>query len=103
MRMDRVKTTAVLTLVACSSLIGLVSGYQVSSTTDAPRSQWQYGVALIAAEARIEKQALAQARQMFSRTGRMDRQDIRYGEHRPQIIAEQDIAPQAQVTQASMR
>ena len=78
--MNRVKTTAVLALVACSSLIGLASGYPAScSATDSPRSEQQYRVALIAAEARIEKQALAQEQQMFTRTGRMNRQDIRYG------------------------
>jgi len=90
MRKDRVKTTAVLAWVACSSLIGGVSGCSSSdSGTDA--------------QARVEQHVVAQERQMFTRTGRMGRQDIRYGEHRTQIIAEQDIEPQAQVTQARMR
>lgn len=104
MRLGRVKTTAVLALAACSSLIGLVSGYPAScSAMDGPRSERQYRMALTDAQARIEAQVLAQERQMFTRTGRMDRQDIRYGGCRTRSIAEQDTTPQAQVIQGGMR
>ncbi len=88
----RVLLGLLLIVAAGLWLVGLICSRPADCpAAQGPRSQQEYRQALADAQRRY----LAQAEHLFTRTGRMDRQDIRYDAIANPIMSEQDISDQA--------